>query len=1273
MGSLSDWWSKATTATPSAAPEPTVIPTGAVLKTGTVLNSKDDPVVFTKNDDGTTTGQNESTLPAAEPATFGEAFAENLAAGNETFIFNGKLITTELAPDDVRVVGDTLLTGSGADTKVYDPRGDQIVSPTGTGINADVALTEDDLMSQEVVGAAGQEYADSLPAFSYDFTADDTPTGITSTLSGRNLDDDLGIGVSEATVTAADLLNDDIASDNITTYSTPGGGGVTLSDDNARAIDQIISGDRTASDLLGANIDLDAPKTGVMGVATDANGDKIPGLFQMKYDDGTVSEPGSVFEIDKLRRESLGETTPEPEPVDLSFGSPLPGDNVVADASGYANYTPEQFVAEAGPTAVDIVAAATPAATTETGPFVDAFGTAYATQEEAAQADVDMNNAAVMANNPDFEAQFPGDVPEGMMTNVDTSGIVSAVDPALDLVKSFAVGVPSNAADMFGGIEAYAKSAPYESTNYPILTGVQELYSRMNPEKTQEAILSADPALTEGRSTVQGAGAVKSGLQSAADYLTERFFPEGRDQAVVTGTTPSELAVETVSGEGGGTGLAGTVAEEVGGGVIDILGSVNLPARLASAGLNIGEQLSGTEATTREALTQLVNSGALADNERYQKVLADQGGDVEKAITAITRANTYSTAPQTAGTGVFDAAVPKFAKGFLGTAKDLAVRSQIEGGQEVAESAIALSGLNNILNLPEDRALQPLKDASGNYVMGALTGAGTSIVASPVVNAIGSKTDSDNAAPTPDPSVLDPSKSRTAGQPAQSSVPSSYDEAGISGASDTMRSEIAPDKLTVAEELMMNQLEDEGAIDLNQLRDLDLTLFEMQSAADSAITKKMDADANMLQFVAEQEAIDNNGRISAELVDEIQTKLSPELAAEVIETASNAPYVDASGQSRMDIFLNNQAPSSLPSAPTEGIAPKVDTTSAGAASIAKAPASGIETVVAKSPDDIIAEQRAAQPVDNERIQTVLSNAQKQLDAGSMQLVSKTGAQSLVDAGLLNQEDTLANPLVLAKVKELLDAGPDAVTQMLADNANKSSVTVVEKDGDSKTTRKTGAAVTETDTGATVELTPEQEVQAVEELYQKADAEIDNATDVKAVEELYQKADAEIDNATDVKAVEELYQKADAEIDALTDTDTAAATDTSTDTTTDTKVLTEVGEFPEPEVEVEEEVEVEVDPDDDVTVELDEDDTFVEPITFTDENGDTVTECPEGYVMVEGPDGSMCEKSVEKVRQRAGISTRAYTGLAGNRGRVGSGQRRRTSTSTRRVRPTSRRS
>ena len=100
-----------------------------------------------------------------------------------------------------------------------------------------------------------------------------------------------------------------------------------------------------------------------------------------------------------------------------------------------------------------------------------------------------------------------------------------------------------------------------------------------------------------------------------------------------------------------------------------------------------------------------------------------------------------------------------------------------------------------------------------------------------------------------------------------------------------------------------------------------------------------------------------------------------------------------------------------------------------------------------------------------------------------------------------------------------------------------------------------------------------------------------------------------------------------------------------------------------------EVEEEVEPGGDVTVDLDEDDTFVPVITSTDENGETITECPEGYTMVEGPDGPMCQKSVTATRQRAGAGTRAYTGLAGNIGRTGPGQRRKTTTLTERVRPT----
>jgi hypothetical protein len=184
-----------------------------------------------------------------------------------------------------------------------------------------------------------------------------------------------------------------------------------------------------------------------------------------------------------------------------------------------------------------------------------------------------------------------------------------------------------------------------------------------------------------------------------------------------------------------------------------------------------------------------------------------------------------------------------------------------------------------------------------------------------------------------------------------------------------------------------------------------------------------------------------------------------------------------------------------------------------------------------------------------------------------------------------------------------------------------------------------SSVTETDTGATVELPADQTV----------------------AEQL------PVDQ--DVFAADQVEQEAAATAAEQAAADAAAATETQTASTVAVSQVTDDGEEEEEvEVEVEDEDEVQ-EPGGDVTVDLDEDDTFVPVITSTDENGETITECPEGYVMVEGPDGPMCQKSVSTTRLRAGAGTRAYTGLAGNIGRTGPGQRRKTTTSTERVRPT----
>jgi hypothetical protein len=87
-----------------------------------------------------------------------------------------------------------------------------------------------------------------------------------------------------------------------------------------------------------------------------------------------------------------------------------------------------------------------------------------------------------------------------------------------------------------------------------------------------------------------------------------------------------------------------------------------------------------------------------------------------------------------------------------------------------------------------------------------------------------------------------------------------------------------------------------------------------------------------------------------------------------------------------------------------------------------------------------AELEAGQAIDYERIRNTLSKAQKQKDAGGAALVSLPAAKYLAEVGLLKPEDAL-NPMTAnAKVRMLLDAGPDAVQQMLEANAPKPATT-----------------------------------------------------------------------------------------------------------------------------------------------------------------------------------------------------------------------------------------
>ena len=148
------------------------------------------------------------------------------------------------------------------------------------------------------------------------------------------------------------------------------------------------------------------------------------------------------------------------------------------------------------------------------------------------------------------------------------------------------------------------------------------------------------------------------------------------------------------------------------------------------------------------------------------------------------------------------------------------------------------------------------------------------------------------------------------------------------------------------------------------------------------------------------------------------------------------------------------------------------------------------------------------------------------------------------------------------------------------------------------------------------------------------------------------------------------------VTAATDTDSNIPNVTRT-TTTDTAVDQNIKPLIEVDVDEPPEPPEEVDPEEPVVVEIDDDDTFVPPVTKTDDKGNIITECPEGYMEVQTPDGIICEKITTATtttgRRTYGVGRTATTGLAGNIGRQIPRSRTRTTTTTSRsrVKPTTR--
>ena len=342
--------------------------------------------------------------------------------------------------------------------------------------------------------------------------------------------------------------------------------------------------------------------------------------------------------------------------------------------------------------------------------------------------------------------------------NVALTGSVK--DPQLSALRStvgqFIVGIPGNLAQMIEGTGIAATALSNEVTDYFSPTGgygnydayrtASELFElsggayQPGSESELEAYLQAAVAAQEDlnlpsarESRMINFSSQPSVVQMGTDYLAARLedlsgaiedtvFTEEQQKIIsdsgFVGTRPSDLQL---AGEDGTlVGAAGTISNEIGGEVLDLFLKGN-PFLVAFSGvINAGEAVAGAHAKTEQTINDLYDADILQGTDIYKDAIA-YFGDVDEAKRFVVAECLRGQILKVSTVGAVDAVLPGAGSGYItGTV----IRAGSEGGQEVAESSITLDEINKVLGLD----LPIFEDASGNFVMGFLSGAGTQIV-----------------------------------------------------------------------------------------------------------------------------------------------------------------------------------------------------------------------------------------------------------------------------------------------------------------------------------------------------------------------------------------------------------------------------------------------------------------------------------------------------------------------------------------------------------------
>ncbi len=388
-------------------------------------------------------------------------------------------------------------------------------------------------------------------------------------------------------------------------------------------------------------------------------------------------------------------------------------------------------------------------------------------------------------------------------------------------------------------------------------------------------------------------------------------------------------------------------------------GSTALPLILSTVnpavGIAAGQQSIVGELSTE--LNRFIESDPRIKNTQlYQDALAANEGDEAKAIQAIqqqARAKTQTPSALLGGGGTAaELALFSKANPLLGIAGTGIIEAAQEGPGESFSTNRILNSLMPELNLPIEKkdVIESSAAGFGGGVTVATPVAGIQQLAtrSPDVTTEGPAQPGGDQTPGSDQAFVP--TSATAGQTATdpAGIQTEYEKAaGLQREVDglfadpevptEMRPEIAPDRVTAAEMIMEQQIEDEGAINVaeGRLQDFNLTEEEINLAAERAITNRMDKDAKMLRALAEDSVV-NTGGISAELVEEMNSKLDAAVVARITQEAFNNPLVTKDGETRVDLGIQKAAIEAALQRPPAGIEtamlppadsqPQIDTT-----------------------------------------------------------------------------------------------------------------------------------------------------------------------------------------------------------------------------------------------------------------------------------------------------------------------------------------------------------